>query len=144
MKLNKWLILKIVLILIGVCLAIYKGALTSYSNPPSTVNSIFELVFMEIIGFQFLIGMQAFNKKSDELWFKPSWLCNPFNASQPLCFFHFGGWFILLSTFPTVLFTYFQSPIYIYDALTPFLLGIGILPSVKVSEFLFRFKFKNV
>jgi hypothetical protein len=51
---------------------------------------------------------------------------------------------MLLSTLPTVIFTYFQSLNYIYDSLMPFLLGVGIMAGVKVSELLFKFKFKNV
>ena len=141
---NKWLILKVVLIVVSIGIAIYQGALTSHANPPITLNVLIVPILFGIIGLQFVIGIQVFNKRSDKQWVKPSWLCNPFNLGQPLCFFHFGGWFMLLSTFPTTIFTYFQSPEFIYDALMPFLFGVGIIAGVKVSELLFKFKFKNV
>jgi hypothetical protein len=141
---KKWLIFKVALIMVGFGLAIYQGALTVHAKPTITLNVLVVPILFGIIGLQFVIGIQAFNKKSAAQWFKPSWLCNPFDFGQPLCSFHFGGWFMLLSTSPTVIFTYIQSPDFIYDALMPFLFGVGIIAGVKVSEFIFKFKFKNV
>jgi hypothetical protein len=141
---RKWLIIKIGLIIAGIGMAVYQGALTSHTKPQITLNVLIIPVLFGVFGLQFVIGIQAFNKQSDEKWFKPSWVCNPLNFAQPLCFFHFGGWFMLLSTLPTVLFTYFQSAEFLYDSLMPFFLGVGILGGVKVSEQIFRFKFDNV
>ena len=99
---KKWLYFKVGLIIAGIGMAMYQGALTSHASPPITLNNLILPILFGIFGLQFIIGIQALNKKSAKKWFKPSWFCNPFNLGQPLCFFHFCGWFMMLGSFPTV------------------------------------------
>jgi hypothetical protein len=50
-----------------------------------------------IVGMLFVIGIQAFNPRSDAVWAYPKWTLNPFKLRQPLQFFHLGGYFFLLA-----------------------------------------------
>ena len=47
-----------------------------------------------IVGMLFVIGIQAFNPRSDAKWSYPRCALNTFKIGQPLQFFHFGGYFI--------------------------------------------------
>jgi hypothetical protein len=48
-----------------------------------------------VVGMLLVIGIQAFNSRSDPEWSYPAWALNPYKLGQPMQFFHFGGYFIL-------------------------------------------------
>lgn len=50
-----------------------------------------------VVGMLFVVGIQAFNPRSDAVWAYPKWTLNPFQLRQPLQFFHLGGYVFLLA-----------------------------------------------
>ena len=136
-----WILFKVVLIIIGFGMSLYLGPITTHAKPPITLHMLIIPIIFGIIFLQIAIVF-AGNKK--EKWKKPSWHSNPFNLSQPVQFFHFAGWFTLISTLPTILLTLIKANNYIYDSLMPFALGIGVTVGVYLSMVIFKGKYESV
>ena len=116
----------------------------SHAIPQIEGKALIVALIFGVLSIQFVLGIQALNKKSAEVWNKPSWKENPFSLKQPLQFFHLGGWFFVVSSFMSVVLTWSQNPEYILDSLMPFCLGVGIIGGVHLSRILFKNKFKAV
>jgi len=137
-----WLYIKVLLILLGSILAINNGAIHTHSIPPITKTDLIIPLIFGIIAIQFLLGIQASNKYSDIFWEKPKWNSNFFNLKQPVQFFYFGSWFLIISAIPTIMITFIKSREYMLDAMMPFLFGIGLLIGVVLSIYIFKKKYK--
>ncbi len=131
-------------IVLGTIISIYNGPLTQHAEPAITATDLIVVLVFGVLGLQFIFGIQALNKFSGKKWNVPSWSSNPFDLKQPAYFFHFGGWFMLISTTPIVVLTYLNDGQYILDALILPLFGIGILGGVYTSTILFKNRYKNV
>ena len=141
---NKWTYIRVALIVIGIILSLWRGPTSSHAIPQIEGKALIVALIFGVLSIQFVLGIQALNKKSAEVWNKPSWKENPFSLKQPLQFFHLGGWFFVVSSFMSVVLTWSQNPEYILDSLMPFCLGVGIIGGVHLSRILFKNKFKAV
>jgi len=136
-----WIFFKIALIIIGFGMSIYLGPITTHAKPPITLPMLIAPIIFGIIFLQIAIVFAGSKKKR---WKKPSWYSNPFNLNQPVQFFHFAGWFMAISTLPTIILTFLKANNYIYDALMPFALGIGVTIGVYLSMVIFKGKYESV
>ena len=129
---------------IGIILALWQGPTSSHALPQIDGKTLIIALVFGVLGLQFVLGIQALNKKSAKVWSPPSWKENPFSFKQPLQFFHFGGWFFVVSSLISAVLTWLGKPEFILDSLMPFCFGIGIIGGVHVSRLLFKNKFKAV
>jgi len=141
---NKWTYIRVALIVIGIILALWRGPTSSHVSPLIDGKALIVAFVFGMFGLQFVLGIQALNKKSAEVWSPPSWKENPFSLKQPLQFAHFGGCFFVVLSFTSAVLTWLGKPEVIFDSLMPFCLGIGIIGGVHVSRLLFKKKFKSV
>jgi hypothetical protein len=93
-----------------------------------------------VIGMLFVVGIQAFNPRSDTVWAYPKWTLNPFKVGQPLQFFHLGGYLFLLAGVGALLRWLFvrETPLAEPIALSSF--GAGIVAGVWCCTRLFHKK----
>jgi hypothetical protein len=90
-----------------------------------------------VISMQLTLALKMLSKVDQTRWKKPSWHENPFNFNQPLQFFHFGGWFLLvgsLGCIPLVLDNVNTGLVVMAGAIS---FGIGLLTGVQLSYFLY-------
>ncbi len=141
---NKWTYIRVALIVISVITILWQGPTSSHASPPIDSTALIIAILFGIFGLQFVLAIQAVNKRSATTWKTASWVENPFTLKQPVQFFHFGGWLFVVSSLVSVALTWFQKPEYILDSLMPFCFGLGILGGVHLSTVIFRRKFEPV
>lgn len=144
MKTNKWLLVRLGLIVAATVLYATRGPVTSHAEPPIDVSALVIGFIFGIIGLQFVLAIQFVNKKSDMCWEYPSWNENPFQMKQPIQFFHLGAWLFIISSLVSVIQTWLKKPSFILDALMPLVIGVGLLIGVHLSRVLYRKKFRSV
>ena len=83
-----------------------------------------------VIGMLFVIGIQAFNSRSDAVWLYPRWALSPFSMRQPLQFFHFGGYFMLAAGVGALLRSAFSNRTALAEPIALTFWGAGILVGV--------------
>jgi hypothetical protein len=93
-----------------------------------------------IVGMLFVIGIQAFNPRSDREWLYPGWALNPFKLGQPLQFFHFGGYLILAAGVGALLRSLFAHDMPLAEPVVLTFWGAGILVGVWCCTRIFRKK----
>lgn len=135
-----WLYVRLILLAAGVLPQFFASSSGAQEAPPVMWQFVLVAFLFGIIGLQFLIGLQAFNPMSAKVWLRPAWKHNPFNLKQPLQFFHFCGWFMLASSFPTAIEGSKESMLL---AATPAAFGLGILIGVRLSVLIYRRKFSH-
>lgn len=96
-----------------------------------------------LLSLQFVIGMQAFKRWSAPVWEVPSWVRNPFNFREPVQFFHFAAWFMILSFLPVGILMVLEMPDHRYVAAAPIVMGVSMLAGVHLARFVFRKKFRG-
>ncbi len=141
---TKWALVRVGFIFVGVVLGAWRGPTLDHATPPIDGKALILTFIAGALGLQFLLSFQALNKKSSEVWRKPSWKENPFSLRQPVQFFHLAGWFFVVSPLVTVALTWLNKPENILDALMPFFVGIGILCGVQLSKVIYRRKYNPV
>jgi hypothetical protein len=87
-----------------------------------------------------IVGLQAINPRSANLWTKPNWRVNPFSLRQPLQFFHLCGFFFIVSGMAAAGISWVKH-LSGLEPLLPIALGVGILLGVKACMVLFHRKF---
>lgn len=92
----------------------------------------------------FVIGVQAFNPLSDPTWRRPSWMANPFAASQPLQFCHAASFFFLAGGLSACAALPFYGWASAPLAVSPISLGVGLWMGVWICVWLFRKKMERV
>lgn len=91
---NSWSALRVILIFA----ALLQGTFMEGVAPPpedSPLPILAFIFFFGILGMLFVVGIQAINPRSANVWRHPSWHINPFLIKEPLQFFHFGGHYFL-------------------------------------------------
>jgi len=136
-----WLYIKISIIILGMSLTIFTRAVNQYATPPMTIEHLSIAIVFGVFSVQFMLVIELF-KTNKQSWEKPIWKQNPFNLKQPLHFFHFAGWFMVIVTLPEIFLTYLHSSKYILDAIAPLAFGVGITIGVYLSLYLFKKKYK--
>ncbi len=96
-----------------------------------------------LIGMLFVIGIQAFNSRSDTVWSYPRWGLNPFSLGQPLQFFHFGGYFILASGIGALLRSLLFSGVPYAEPIVLACGGVGTLAGVWCCTRVFKHKMER-
>ena len=96
-----------------------------------------------VVGMLFIIGIQAFNPRSDAIWSHPRWELNPFTMRQPLQFFHFGGYFFLAAGVGALLRSVFVSGTPLAEPVAFTFWGAGILAGVWTCTWAFRRKMQR-
>jgi hypothetical protein len=98
-------------------------------------------VFMfGIVGMLFVVGIQAFNPRSDAEWAYPNWALNPFRLGQPLQFFHFGGYFMLAAGVGALLRSLFVDAMPVAEPVLFTFCGAGVLVGVWCCTRVFKKK----
>jgi len=138
-----WLYVRLSLIVFGIVSTVISSASSVHNIVSITFIDLLAAFIFCIVGLQFVIGIQAINPHSDSKWLKPNWHQNPFNLGQPAHFFHFGGWFMLLSSLPPVISVVGESQSVLLSSLMPVIFGIGLLSGVHVSKYVFKKKYGN-
>ncbi len=141
---TKWTLVRFAIIFAGVVLAVWQGPTTNHAKPPIDCEALILAFVFGVLGLQFILALQAVNKKSSVVWSTPSWKENPFSLKQPIQFFYLAGWFFVVPPFVTVVLTWLNKPEYILDSLMPFFFGIGILCGVQLSKIIYKRKYKPV
>jgi hypothetical protein len=144
MKTNKWFFVRIGLIVASALLYLIRGPVLAHAEPPIDMSALVIGLFFGVAGLQFVLAIQFVNKKSDEIWKYPSWSENPFQLKQPIQFFHLGAWLLMTSATVSALLTWFKRPEFLFDALMPLFIGVGLFIGVHLSRFLYRRKFESV
>jgi hypothetical protein len=98
---------------------------------------------LPIFGLLFVVGLQAVNSRSAPVWDIPSWQANPFQLSQPLLFFHFGGYFALSVGIGMILKTLIKGWAIQPGTFMWVVFGIGLLAGVQLCVMVFRRKIKT-
>jgi hypothetical protein len=83
-----------------------------------------------IVGMLLVVGIQAFNPRSDAEWAYPKWTLNPFRPGQPLQFFHFVGYFFLAAGVGALLRSLFIHATPVSEPVVFTFWGAGILAGV--------------
>jgi hypothetical protein len=96
-----------------------------------------------VVGMLFVIGIQAFNPRSDAIWSYPGWVLNPFTMRQPLQFFHFGGYSFLAAGIGALLRSVFVRGTPLVEPIVFAFWGAGILVGVWCCTRVFRRKMKR-
>ncbi|MBL7048560.1 MAG: hypothetical protein ISR96_03395 [Nitrospira sp.] len=138
---NKWIYIKGAIIIIVMLITLWTGPIKEHADPPINVSALVIAVIFGILGLQFILMIQALNKKSAPTWHRSAWEGNPFSMKQPVHFFHFASWIFIISSTISALQTWFKYPKFILDSLMPLCLGIGILLGVHLSTIVFKHKF---
>ncbi len=97
-----------------------------------------------IVGMLFVVGIQAFNPRSDAKWAYPNWALNPFKLGQPLQFFHFGGYFVLAAGVGALLRSFFVDAIPVAEPVVFTFWGAGILVGVWCCTHVFKRKMMHI
>ncbi len=93
---NLWLYVRGALIAAGFVGAFFSADRTDYFGLSLSQLTLGAFAF-GALAMLLLIGLQAFNPRSDPVWTYPRWTAYPFSSRQPLQFFHMGGYFVLAS-----------------------------------------------
>jgi hypothetical protein len=97
-----------------------------------------------IVSMLFVVGIQAFNSRSDPEWRYPGWALSPFNLGQPLQFFHLGGYFIFAAGVGALLRSLFVPDMPLAEATVFTFWGAGTLTGVWCCTRIFRKKMVRV
>lgn len=97
-----------------------------------------------IVSMLFVVGIQAFNPRSDPEWFYPGWALNPFKLGQPLQFFHVGGYFIFAAGVGALLRSLFVPDMSLAEPVVFTFWGAGTLAGVWCCARIFRKKMVRV
>jgi hypothetical protein len=140
---NKWMYVRLALVIAGAALSIFAGPIRAHVTPPLDIKSLAIISVSSLVGVIFVIGLQSLNKRSEGIWTKPSWRMNPFSLKQPAQFFHFVAYFFIISGAVTSTLTYSNDSSFLYDAAAIPMAGIGIFLGVWLSKLIFAFKFRE-
>lgn len=101
------------------------------------------ILVLSALGLLFVIGLQALNSRSAPVWNVPSWEANPFQLTQPLQFFHLGGYFALSAGIGSILRSLINEWTLQPGTFMWMVLGIGLLTGVQLCVMVFRRKIKT-
>ncbi len=101
------------------------------------------ILVLSALGLLFVIGLQALNPRSAPVWNVPSWQANPFQLSQPLQFFHLGGYFALSVGIGSILKSLISGWTLQPGTFMWVVFGIGLLAGVQLCVMVFRRKIKT-
>jgi len=139
---NKWVLLRLCLIFI-VVIASFFAPLEPQAVPSIDYFALLVIFLFCPLGMLFVIGIQAINPESQKAWKKPAWNLNPLNVYDPVQFFHFGAYVVLVQGFVTILRIYAEKVPFYIEAYVPLVMGAGILFGIKLVMLVFRSKFRE-
>lgn len=93
-----------------------------------------------VVGALFLVGIQAFNPRSDAEWAYPRWTLSPFELGQPLQFVHFCGYLLLAGGVGSLIRAVFVQATPLAEPVAFAFWGAGILVGVWCCCRLFKKK----
>lgn len=137
---NKWLLIRIIIIGISFLISFFQKIDIKYSINYMDLKKLIIIFIVSIIGVIFVIGLQILNYR-EKIWIKPSWCQNPFNFKQPLQFFHFAGYFSLISGIASIMNFLINKNSLSFEAIIPLCMGIGVIVGVHFSVILYKNKF---
>lgn len=138
-----WVIVRVILLI----LAFFQGVFSSQvSAPPEggTTTLLLSVFGFGVFGMLFVVGIQRINPRSAPIWRYPSWFINPFLLSEPLQFFHLGGYFFLVIGAGSVLRQLFLGQDLGLSILFMPAFGAGILSGVYACTFVYRGKMQRL
>jgi hypothetical protein len=97
-----------------------------------------------VVGMLFVIGIQAFNSRSDAVWSYPSWSLTPFSLRQPLQLFHLGGYFMLAAGFGGLLRSAVTHDSPLVEPIVLAFWGAGMLTGIWCCTRLFSHKLQRI
>ena len=104
----------------------------------STLGVIFVFSFLAIL---FVVGMQVVNPLSAKVWHKPDWNLNPFSLKDPIQFFHFAAYIMLVQGAVVLSRLLFSNIPFYLEILVPLVIGSGVLIGIKLAMHLFKVKY---
>jgi hypothetical protein len=105
-----------------------------------------ELVILFVfvpIGLLFIIGIQAVNPFSAKEWKKPDWDMNFLNFTDPVPFFHFGAYIMLVQGAVMLCRLPFENAQFHPESFMSLLMGVSVLLGVQIIMLVFRSKYKR-
>jgi hypothetical protein len=91
----------------------------------------------------FVVGLQAVNPWSASVWRRPSWCLNPFQAKEPLQFFHLGAFHFMAGGVVGLAAALFRGPAGVPLAVSLIAIGCGIWLGVRLCMVVFRRKMQT-
>ncbi len=137
-----WLYVRLALI----ALSFLQGALSSeIVAPPEGVSVLLliDVFLFDIVAMLFLIGMQRINPRSAPVWRYPRWSINPFFMSEPLQFFHLGGFFFIAVGVGSALRLFLGGRTIPLTVLFAPAIGAGVLAGVYACTAVYRGKMER-
>ena len=123
------------------------GGVFGSARPLSTGYPLYQVALavfaFGIVGMLFVVGIQAFNSRSAQIWRYPSWARNPFTMREPLQFFHLGGYLMLASGMGGLLRFAYDRTTPVTEAVILASWGVGVLFGVRSCTLVFRHKMER-
>jgi hypothetical protein len=92
---NRWLYARVALLFVFFTASFVNGITLGFAPP--TMPPLVALIGLPLF-FVFpalALGFQLRRSRKNNLWSAPEWRENPFRRSEPLQYFHFGGYFFI-------------------------------------------------
>jgi hypothetical protein len=137
-----WVWVRIVVLAVSFLTMLF-GPSGSTDVPSIDGYELVAILVLSALGLLFVIGLQAWNPRSALVWNIPSWQANPFQLSQPLQFFHLGGYFALSVGTGMILKTLIKEWTLQPGTFMWVVFGIGLLAGVQLCVMVFRRKIKT-
>lgn len=136
---SNWFFVRVGLVVFGALSALFVP-LTPQAAPPIGWGAL-AVIFLFCPGaLLFVLGLQALNPASAEVWRRPSWQLNPFNFKEPVQFFHLAAYVFIAQGIVTLVRLAISSEPFYVEALVPIAIGVGVLIGISLSRRLFRSK----
>jgi hypothetical protein len=136
-----WWVIRTSLVVLGAIVSFFVP-LGPQAKPPIDWFALLLIFASCPIALVFVLGIQVMNPMSSRVWRRPSWSANPFNFSEPLQFFHFGAYAMLVQG-TVLLIRLAASPVPFYvEVLIPMTMGLGVLLGIQLTMLVFRRKMR--
>ena len=142
MNMSKWMLIRIGIIAIVAVSSLFTPLLPQ-AIPPIDWNTLIIILIFIPFALLFVVGIQAVNPFSAKVWRKPDWNLNPLNFKDPVQFFHFGAYILLVQGGVTLCRIYFLEVPFYPGVLFPLVMGIGTLLGIQIIMLIFRSKYSE-
>ncbi len=139
---NKWKLFRIVLIALVGVVSLFTP-LKQQVQPQIYWNELAIIFICIPVVLLFVVGIQAINPYSAKVWRKPNWNINPLNFRDPVHFFHFGAYVMLVQGIITSLRVSFSTVTFYPEAMIALVMGVSILIAVHLIMLAYRSKYRE-
>jgi hypothetical protein len=140
MERSRWFWVRIALVVAGCFLGFSITSLENIDSSNVDWTTCLLLFIFVPLGLLLIIGIQAINPLSAEVWRKPSWDINPFIFKEPLQFFHLGAYHFMAGGTIGCIMLFYRGKQAAPLAISLLSIGVGLWLGVKLCIFTFRKK----